>query len=309
MAQAVSMSRPPEPIETALIAAATQTRVPYTLLAAVAFQESSYKPAAVGVVTAGGWQAKGLMQLAPSVLEQYQLRTDPEIFDASLNAMAGARHLARLFSQLSGEWQDTLAAYCWGLANVRRYRSLRRRYPVAVRGYIDAVLSNRAWLQDQVLPSGSTAFERIKNAIEGLAKLNPTVTPIVELAQLFKGFWESYAGKVIEDIALLDVAPLTGYWREYARLYDLAPLTGPGTPPPRAIEPSLWMELLRRAGSDQLYLPSGEPTVRQPTAIVRRAPDMIVLPPSDDAAGEGLGITGGGYLLLGALLLLAFRKW
>ena len=304
MAKATQIANPPAAVNEALLSAALQTRVPYTLLAAVAFQESNYDPAAIGKETPMGWRAKGLMQLSPDVMATYGL-SENEVFDVNLNALAGAKYLAALYTTIEGgDWNDTLSAYAWGIGNVRKYKRLRRRFPVAVRMYCSSVLANRAWLQDQIKPKGASAYERIRNAIEALAKLNPTVIPIVEHARLFKSFWDSMAGKVIEDIALLDIAPLQAHWREYARLYDAAPITGPGTPPPAAIEPSLWMELLRRAG-DQLHLPSGEETTRdkpQSTAIVRAANDQIVLPPSEAAPADS---NAGMLVFAGILLFLA----
>ena len=97
--------------KSALRRASHATGVPYRLLRAVAWTESRYNPAAVS--PAG---ALGLMQLMPVVLERYGV-TDP--MDIHQNALAGAR-LLRFTRRTTGSWRRALAAYNWGIGNVRR---------------------------------------------------------------------------------------------------------------------------------------------------------------------------------------------
>ena len=137
---------PTEPIAKALTSAALQTRVPVTLLAAIAYQESTYDPNAIGQVTKGGWRAMGLMQLSPAVMRDYRV-TDAEVFDPLVNAIAGARLVAALWTTIQGaEWGDVIAAYFMGLTEWRRYKTLKRRLPSRVRLYVEAVQGNRKWL-------------------------------------------------------------------------------------------------------------------------------------------------------------------
>lgn len=294
------MRKPPPEILAALTAAAEQTRVPVTLLAAIAYQESSFDPNAVGQIT----KDFGLMQLSRAVMTDYQLQ-ETEVFDARLNAVVGARHFASLVKTIGGDWSDAIAAYNLGLTKWRKYRSLKRRLPTTVRAYVAAVTANRRWLQEQSQPVGASSFEKLANAIAALAKLNPTVVEIVRERELFQTFYASTAGKVINAIALLDLAPLSAHWREYARLYDVAPLTDETTPPPAAIEPMLWDELLRRSAVQQ-HLPTGDPVssaAPQGTAITRPPSDALAIP----AAEEGEPKSNVGALCLLALAIyLAF---
>lgn len=299
------MLRPSGAVAEALAEAARQTLVPVTLLAAVAYQESTYRVDAVGQPTKGGWRAMGLMQLSPDVMRAYGV-SETQALQPMPNAVAGARYLAALSRSIpGGDWSDVLAAYHWGLSNVRRYRRLKRRFIAPVRLYVESVLDGRRWLQNQVKPVGSTAYERVTNAIEGLASANPAALEITKLRDSFREYAASFIGKIVHDVALLEVGPLRAYWEEYARLYDSAPITDDSTPRPEAIEPSLWSELLRRRveDGDQQTLPAGGAPVEN-VALARRSTDAIVLP----AAGEDEPptISVGAAIALGALLYLLF---
>lgn len=90
--------------------AETVNNLPAGLLSRVAYQESRYKPAAVSHVG-----AVGLMQFMPATAAEWGI--DP---GDPIQAISGAgRYLRWLYDQL-GDWKLTLAAYNFGIGNVKR---------------------------------------------------------------------------------------------------------------------------------------------------------------------------------------------
>lgn len=100
----------PAPMRPAFMAAANATRLPVSLLVAVAKVESGMRQTARSPVG-----AVGLLQLMPETAEQYGL--DPR--RASENVLAGARYLAGLFDRYSAA-DTALAAYNAGPTAVDR---------------------------------------------------------------------------------------------------------------------------------------------------------------------------------------------
>jgi hypothetical protein len=90
--------------------AALDTRIPLSLLVAVAEQESRWDPSARS--HAG---AQGLLQLMPATAKE--LRLDPNV--PSSNILAGARYLRRMFDRF-GQTDLALAAYNAGPSAVER---------------------------------------------------------------------------------------------------------------------------------------------------------------------------------------------
>ena len=90
--------------------AAQQSQVQTKLLRGVIEQESANRPCAVSVKG-----AKGLMQLMPATMEQFQV-DDP--FDARENVEAGAKYLKQLLERYKGDIKLALAAYNAGTATV-----------------------------------------------------------------------------------------------------------------------------------------------------------------------------------------------
>lgn len=132
----VSVTRiaaPPANIRRALQTASDRTGVPVSLLIALAYTESRYKPRAVS--HAG---AKGLMQLMPVITKKYGV-TDP--FNAHQSALAGAKVLKALFNKY-GNWEQTLAAYNWGPGNVNR-KPLASQWPTSVKTYVSRIQGAR----------------------------------------------------------------------------------------------------------------------------------------------------------------------
>jgi len=129
--QAESRTGPPAAVARALQAAARQSGVPFTVLAAVAHAESRYNPTAVS--PAG---AQGLMQLMPKTATHLGV-TNP--FDPMQSALGGATFLHRMFMKY-GNWAQALAAYNWGPGNVDKHRA-QTEWPAATRRYVANVLA------------------------------------------------------------------------------------------------------------------------------------------------------------------------
>ncbi len=96
-----------------LSAAAEVFDLDESLLRAVVWQESRYRP---GIVSPKG--AVGLMQLMPGTARELGV-TDP--YDPIQNVAGGARYLRKLLRKYSGDVNLALAAYNAGAGAVQRY--------------------------------------------------------------------------------------------------------------------------------------------------------------------------------------------
>jgi soluble lytic murein transglycosylase-like protein len=109
-------------------AAASQYRLPPSLLSRVAFSESNYNPT---IVSSAG--AVGLMQLEPKTAAAYGC-SDPTVPEQAVPA--AARYLAYLFRRF-GDWRSALAAYNWGEGNVANYGA--ELAPASTQAYVLAI--------------------------------------------------------------------------------------------------------------------------------------------------------------------------
>jgi soluble lytic murein transglycosylase len=91
---------------------ASDAEVPWTLVAAVAREESRWDPRAVSAVG-----ARGLVQLMPATAVQVAVRqgvpepTPEDLFDPSINLELGAAEIARLLGVFAGRRAPAIAAY------------------------------------------------------------------------------------------------------------------------------------------------------------------------------------------------------
>jgi soluble lytic murein transglycosylase-like protein len=121
----------PEPELTPLIDAAAQAhQVEKKLLRAVIVQESASRPCAVS-----SKGASGLMQLMPSVIEQFQVA---DAFDPKQNVDAGAEYLRQLLDKYKGDLSLVLAAFNAGPAAVDQAGGIPDIKET--RDYVDAIL-------------------------------------------------------------------------------------------------------------------------------------------------------------------------
>lgn len=92
--------------------AAARTGVPESIIRSVLQSESSGDPNALSKKGAAG-----LMQLMPGTAKELGV---VNVNDPAENIHAGAKYLAKMFKE-TGNWQDALAAYNWGIGNVKKY--------------------------------------------------------------------------------------------------------------------------------------------------------------------------------------------
>ena len=124
-----------DPIEDAAVnpvieSAAKANELQADLLRAVMRQESQFYPCAVSEKG-----AQGLMQLMPSIAEQFAVR---DVFDPKQNVEAGAKYLKQLFDKYKGNLGLALAAYNAGPAVVDEAKGIPD-IP-ETRSYVDAIL-------------------------------------------------------------------------------------------------------------------------------------------------------------------------
>lgn len=227
-------SEPSAEVFAALRAAAIETGVPLSLLWGVAFAESGFDPKAVGPETASG-RALGLMQLMPRVAKANGVK-DP--LDPWQSARGGAKVLAALARALKWDVDAMLAAYVWGPVNYARGKAAGRDVPAEVMTYVRRALAAREVFRAKApKPSGSyvAAFGA---AIDALATLNPGYAPAAAL----QAKWRAFAAKISDSDAssLLNLPALRAVWRDYASVYDRAPITDESTPQPVLLEPEFW---------------------------------------------------------------------
>lgn len=137
-----SYAPPPSNIASVLQNASASSGVPYSILQALAYQESSYNPTAVPPGCSGQNCGQGLLQVTPATGASLGL-TNP--FDAQANANAGAAYLMQMYQKF-GNWNDALVAYNEGPGAFAQSGA----YPSSA-AYAQAILQNAG-----VLDSSST---------------------------------------------------------------------------------------------------------------------------------------------------------
>jgi hypothetical protein len=218
------MIPPPDAIREALTAAAIKWRVPYTVLAAIAFKESSYDPSAKG--KAG---ELGLMQLRANIVTRYSVSKP---LDAAESAMGAAEFIAALGHACDWEWHTVFAAYNSGP------KARDNAWTPRVIEYSRQVAVNRIALQNRTAASGPTVLESLGTAITALCALNPDDVA----ARALLARWTT-ATKASPPTGALDSWLLgRSFTAEYATVYDRAVLTD-GAPPPWLLEPRLYPTL------------------------------------------------------------------
>lgn len=236
------MATEPTPeVLAALRTAASETNVPLSLLWGVAFAESGFDPKAIGPVTPSG-QALGLMQLMPKVAKANGV-TDP--MNALDSARGGARVLAALARSLKWDVPAMLSAYVWGPVNYARGKAAGQAVPAEVLTYVRRALAARDVYRNKApKPAGSYAAA-FGASIEALAELNPSYAPAIAL----RDKWHAFAAKISDSdtASLVNLPALRAVWRDYATVYDRAPITDETTPPPALLEPDFW------EGAERVY--------------------------------------------------------
>lgn len=104
--------------------------LPQNLLVAQAYTESRFNPDAVSPVG-----AKGIMQFMPATAKDYKINP----LDPFASIDAAGKYMASLFKS-TGNWLDALAAYNWGIGNVKKKGVAAA--PKETRDYVAQISSN-----------------------------------------------------------------------------------------------------------------------------------------------------------------------
>ena len=233
-------SEPTADVLEALTQAARATNVPLSLLWGIAFAESGFDPSKTGPYTRSGEQAKGLMQLMPTIIATYKV-SDP--FNAAQSAMGAAQLLAKLGKALKWNWQDMLTAYVWGPTAYARAKTAKQPIPAEVSTYVRRALAARDVYRNKSDRPVGSLVQALNTATEALAALNPSWAPATMARDAWRPFWASNAE--LPDVLAAARQDVTAYWRNYQLAYERAPITDLTTPPPSLIEPSLWHEAVK----------------------------------------------------------------
>lgn len=103
--------------------AAELYRIPVALIRAVIRVESDYDPAVVSA-----FDAKGLMQLMPSVVEDMGVPAEA-VFDPRINILGGTKLLRTLANRYNGSLELTIAGYHAGPGSLAKFGNTVPPYP------------------------------------------------------------------------------------------------------------------------------------------------------------------------------------
>lgn len=90
--------------------------LPRDLLARMAFEESSFRPAVISGLIPSSVGALGILQLLPKFYKSVQRPVPFTYTDIVAQIAESARSLAGHFKRF-GDWQEAVAAYNWGEGN------------------------------------------------------------------------------------------------------------------------------------------------------------------------------------------------
>lgn len=110
-----SYSRVPEQYRGAIAQAEAANGLPSEMLARLLWQECRYKPSIIDGRVSSPRGAKGIAQFMPATAAEMGI--DP--LDPFQAIPAAGRYLGSLYRQ-TGDWSKALAAYNWGIGNVKR---------------------------------------------------------------------------------------------------------------------------------------------------------------------------------------------
>ncbi len=125
------------PVEyvTAIRNAEMQYKLPYDMLARLLYQESHYRSDIISGKTVSTAGALGIAQFMPATAAD--LGIDPLNPFQAIDA--AARYLSNLY-RATGTWAQALAAYNWGLGNLRKYGLISA--PSETRAYYQSILAD-----------------------------------------------------------------------------------------------------------------------------------------------------------------------
>lgn len=289
------MRVPPANLQGVMQRAAQRNGVPYTLMAAIAYRESRYNPAAEGEPLKAGGRALGLFQLAPPTREQYGV-TDP--FDPAQSAEGAGKLLGWLIERYAWDWDAVIAAYYMGATALEQLKAQKTPIPYSVREYVTEVQTNRRWLQraitasakqpaaaapggepQQALDLSPTAMQRLNEAIHALEQANPRWLDIRPLVIAWDNWYTPAKGNEPDSLITETQDPARlAFWVSYVTRYDRAPMTPARVPMPEDIAPTLWEWL--KANAQRVLDEAYEANARVRDAVrdvVRKDPVVITV--------------------------------
>lgn len=127
-----------EPYQARIEAAALMHGVPASILAWLLWKECRYNQEIISGAKRSSVGAMGIAQFMPATARE-ELGSEAAALDPSIAIPGAARYLKKLFSQ-TGTWAQALAAYNWGIGNVKS-KGLSRA-PAETRDYYTTILAN-----------------------------------------------------------------------------------------------------------------------------------------------------------------------
>ena len=125
----------PDKYRAAIAAAEDRNGIPANMLARLLYQESRYREDIISGARRSPAGAVGIAQFMPATAAE--LGVNP--YDAFESIDGAGRYLARLYKSL-GDWALALAAYNWGIGNVRRKGIASA--PTETRNYFTQILAD-----------------------------------------------------------------------------------------------------------------------------------------------------------------------
>lgn len=118
--------------------AAERHGVPVEILVYLLWQESRYRPDIIDGRVRSSVGALGIAQFMPATAMD-EMGSVQAALDPFMAIPAAARYLAKIYRAAGGGWREALAAYNWGIGNVRR-KGLSLA-PAETRNYYTSILS------------------------------------------------------------------------------------------------------------------------------------------------------------------------
>lgn len=114
-----------------------QYGVPENLLARLLYQESHYRPEIIAGAKKSPAGAIGIAQFMPATAADRGV--DP--YNPRSSIYGAASYLAWLYAQL-GSWQQALAAYNWGIGNVKKWQRGEKTPPLETENYVAQITND-----------------------------------------------------------------------------------------------------------------------------------------------------------------------
>lgn len=115
--------------------------IPSNLLAAMAYQESHFRPDIIDGSTPSSAGALGILQLMPQYFSTVQVPTPFTAADTTAQISQAAQQLAALYATFN-DWTLAVAAYNAGATTVKNYLAGSQPLPLETQAYVANVLGN-----------------------------------------------------------------------------------------------------------------------------------------------------------------------